>query len=70
MRSGASRSAPHTRHQVWMSASVSACLADSMRLVFASCQPAASGQRPGGQARVQPDLAQALRKLLPCSLDA
>ena len=28
------------------------------------------GQRPGGQARVQPNLAQALRELLPCSLDA
>jgi hypothetical protein len=42
MRSGTSRWAPHTRHQTWMSASLSACLADSMRLVFASCQPAAA----------------------------
>src|SRR5512146_796004 len=42
MRSGTSRSAPHTRHQVWMSASVRACLADSIRLVLASCQPAAT----------------------------
>ena len=42
MRSGAWRPAPHTWHQVWISASLSACLADSMRLVFASCQPAAA----------------------------
>ncbi len=36
---GAWRLAPHTWHQVWISASLSVCLADSMRLVFASCQP-------------------------------
>src|SRR5271166_2468355 len=36
------RPAPHTWHQVWISASLSPCLADSMRLVFASCQPAAT----------------------------
>ena len=42
IRSGISRSAPHTRHHCKMSASLGACLADSIRLVFASCQPAAA----------------------------
>ena len=42
IRSGTSRSAPQTRHQAWMSASLGACLADSIRLVFAACQPAAA----------------------------
>jgi len=42
IRSGISRSAPHTRHHCRRSASLGACLADSIRLVFASCQSAAA----------------------------
>ena len=42
IRSGMARCARQTRHQVRMSSSLGAFLADSIRLVLASCQPAAA----------------------------
>jgi hypothetical protein len=42
IRSGIALSPPQTRHQVRMSSSLGAFFADSIRLVLASCQPAAA----------------------------
>src|SRR5689334_2378667 len=51
IRSGASRSAWQTWHQVTMSASLAACLASSILVVFAGCHPAAADRsRPDSPA--------------------
>ena len=58
--------APHVR----MSSSLGACLADSIRLVLASCQPASADSAAGAQTRVKAKLAQPVGKLLAGTLNA